>query len=110
MLFCCLIFFKINFFKNSCRNTIVMSNCLDLDQDQHCVSPDRDPKLFAKVISWKILHAFLSSDFFQNQLFQKNYFRNTIVMSNCLDLDQNRHCVSPDLDPNCLQRLLAGKF
>ena len=35
-------FFKINFFKNSFRNTIRVSNCLD---------PDLDYKLFAKVIS-----------------------------------------------------------
>ena len=35
-------FFKINFFKNSFRITIRVSNCLD---------PDLDYKLFAKVIS-----------------------------------------------------------
>ena len=28
-------------------------------------------------------------------------------MSNSLDPDQNRHYVSPDLGPNCLQRLSA---
>ena len=28
-------------------------------------------------------------------------------MSNSLDLDQARHLVGPDLDPNCLQRLSA---
>ena len=26
-------------------------------------------------------------------------------MSNSLDPDQAQHCVGPDLDPNCLQRL-----
>ena len=31
-------FFKINFFKNSFRNTIRMSNSLDPDQDIHFVS------------------------------------------------------------------------
>ena len=29
-------------------------------------------------------------------------------MSNSLDLDQARHCVGPDLVPNCLQRLSAN--
>ena len=28
-------------------------------------------------------------------------------MSNCLDQDQDRHSVGPDLGPNCLQRLSA---
>ena len=46
---------------------------------------------------------FLSSaDFFQNQLFFKNSFRNTIRVSNSLDPDQARHFVGPDLGPNCL--------
>ena len=30
-------------------------------------------------------------------------FRNTIRVSNSLDLDQARHFVEPDLGPNCLQ-------
>ena len=32
---------------------------------------------------------------------------NTIGVSNDLDPDQARHFVSPDLGPNCLQRLSA---
>ena len=58
---------------------------------------------------WEIFHAFLSPAdfFFQNQLFLKNSFRNTIRVSNSLDPDQARHYVGPDLDPNCLQRLSA---
>ena len=41
MLFCCLlIFFKINFFENSFRNTIWMSNRLNPDQAPHFVRPD----------------------------------------------------------------------
>ena len=49
---------------------------------------------------------FLSSaDFFQNQLFQKNSFRNTISVSNGLVPDQARHFVRPNLGPNCLYRL-----
>ena len=48
---------------------------------------------------------FLSSaDFFQNQLFSKIYFRDTIRVSNRLDPDQSRHSVGPDLGPNYLQR------
>ena len=43
----------------------------------------------------------LSADFFQNS------FRNIIRVSNCLDLDQDRQFVGPDLGPNCLQRLSA---
>ena len=49
----------------------------------------------------------LSADFFQNQLFLKNSFRNTIRVSNSLEPDQARHFVGPDLGPNCLQRLSA---
>ena len=37
--------------------------------------------------------------------FSKNYFINTIRVSNGLDPDQERHSVGPDLGPNCLQRL-----
>ena len=29
------------------------------------------------------------------------------IVSNSSDQDQNRHCVGPDLGPNCLQRLSA---
>ena len=55
-----------------------------------------------------ILHAFLSSaEFFKINLFLKNYFRNTIRVSNSLDPDQARHIVGPGLGPNCLQRLSA---
>ena len=50
-----------------------------------------------------------SADFFSKLIFSKNYFRNIIrvLVSNCLDPDQDRHSVGPDLGPNCLQRLLA---
>ena len=43
-----------------------------------------------------------SADFFQNHLFQKKYFRNTIRVSNSLIQP-----VEPDLGPNCLQMLSA---
>ena len=44
-----------------------------------------------------------SADFFQNKLFEKKSFRNTIRMSNSLDL------IRPDdgLGPNCLPRSSA---
>ena len=45
--------------------------------------------------------------FFSKSTFSKNYFRNTVRMSNSLDPDQARHFVGPDLGPNCLQKLSA---
>ena len=51
-------------------------------------------KLFVLLLS--------SADFFQNQLFQK-ILSGTLCESNCLDPDQDRHFVGPDLSPNCLQ-------
>ena len=35
----------------------------------------------------------------------KKYPRNTIIVSNGLDQDDDRHSVGPDLGPNCLQKL-----
>ena len=56
----------------------------------------------------KFFRAFLSSvDFFQNQHFLKNSFRNTIRVSNSLDPDQARYIVNSDLGLNCLQRISA---
>ena len=49
----------------------------------------------------------MSGDFFSKLTFSKNYFRNTIRVSNSLNPDQARHFVGPDLGPNCLQRLPA---
>ena len=48
-----------------------------------------------------------SADFFQNYLFKKKSFRNTVRVSNSLDSDQDRHFVGPDLGSNCLLRLSA---
>ena len=39
--------------------------------------------------------------------FLKNYFRNSVRVSDILDPDQARHIVGPNLGPNCLQRLSA---
>ena len=43
--------------------------------------------------------------FFSKSTFLKNSFRNTIRVSNTLDLAQAQCFVGPDLGPNCLQRL-----
>ena len=50
MLFCrLLIFFKINFFINSLRNTIRVSNSLDPDQARHFVGPDLGPNCLQRL-------------------------------------------------------------
>ena len=61
---------------------------------------------------FKSLHAgffscffLMSTDFFQNKLFQKNAFRNIIRMSNGLEPDHDQQFVGPDLSPNGSQRL-----
>ena len=36
-------FFEINFFKNSFRNTVTLSNYLDPDQDRFSIGPDLGP-------------------------------------------------------------------
>ena len=48
-----------------------------------------------------------SAAFFSKLIFSKNYFRNTIGVSDGLDSDQDRYSVGPDLSPNSLQRLLT---
>ena len=48
------------------------------------------------------------ADFFHNQLFRKNSFRNTIRLSNRLDPDQARCFVGSDLSPNFLPKILSG--
>ena len=63
MIFCCLlIFFRINFSKNSYNNTIRVSNILDPDQARHYVGPDLDPNCLQR----------LSADLvYTNQLFHQ---------------------------------------
>ena len=64
--------------------------------------PVESIELFA---CWVFFILLLSSaDFF----FKINSFRNTIIMSNGLDPDQDRCYVGPDLGPKSLRRLLAG--
>ena len=53
------------------------------------------------------LHVFLSWADFLKSTFLKSLVGNTIRVSNSLDPDQAQQNVWPDLDPNCLQRLLA---
>ena len=43
--------------------------------------------------------------FFSKSTFLKNSSRNTIRVSNSLDLDHAQQYVGPDLGPNCLQKL-----
>ena len=68
---------------------------------------------FTLSISWTIISLyaelvfmllFSSTDFFLINL-SKISFKNTIRVSNCSEPDQDRHSVSPDPGPNCLQRL-----
>ena len=106
-----------------CCLLMTFASCLDPDQDQHFVSPDLEAthltlwsvsetifgrkKLIKKI--GVIFHDFFlsSADFYQNLLFQRNSFRNTIRMANSLDPDQAQDSVGPDLGPYCLQRSAA---
>ena len=45
--------------------------------------------------------------FFKVNFFKKFFQGHTFRVSYCLDTDQDRHYVSPDLGRNCLQRLSA---
>ena len=51
----------------------------------------------------------LSADFFSKQFFLKSSFMYNIRVSNSLDLDLDPSSVSPNLGPNCLQRISADK-
>ena len=42
--------------------------------------------------------------FFSKSTFLKSFFRNAIIVSNSLALDQTRQNAGPDLGPDCLQR------
>ena len=50
---------------------------------------------------------FLLSAHFSKFTFSKISSRNPTRVSNSLDPDQARHIVGPDLDSNCLRRLLV---
>ena len=63
-------------------------------------------QLFASSVIFRVFFVINFFFFFKIIIFL-NSFKNTIRVSNSLDPDQDRHSVSPDLDPNCLQGLLA---
>ena len=69
------LFFKINFFKRKFRNTIRVSNGLDLDQDWRIVGPARGPNCLQRLLADDkvIFHAFVVVCwlFFQNKIFLK---------------------------------------
>ena len=48
---------KLTFSKNSFRNTIRMSNCLDADQAQHSVGPDLDPNCLQRLSADDTCHS-----------------------------------------------------
>ena len=48
-----------------------------------------------------------SVQYFPKLTFSRHFFKNTIRVSNDLDVDQDRHSFGPDLVPNCLQWLSA---
>ena len=50
---------------------------------------------------------FIVADIFQNQLFFKTSFSDTIKVSTSLNPDQAQSSVGPYLAPNCLQMLVA---
>ena len=52
-------------------------------------------------------HAVLLFAYFLKLTFSNNSFRNTIRVSNSLNLDQEQTFCCPDLGPNCLQGLSA---
>ena len=47
----------------------------------------------------------MSADCFSKSTFSKISFRKLPSVTNCLDPDQARRFVGPDLGPNCLQKL-----
>ena len=52
-------------------------------------------------VRWIIFHAsVVVCRLFSKLTFKKNYFRNTIRLSNCLDPHQDWHSVGPSLGPN----------
>ena len=76
MFFCHpLIFFKINFLKNSCRSTVRVSNSLDPDQVQHFVGPNLGPNCLQR----------LSADDTRQRVFDHSECRTVIMFSNVCD-------------------------
>ena len=49
MIFCIVIFFKIDYFKRTFSNTFRVSNSLDPDQARHFVGPDLGPNCLPRL-------------------------------------------------------------
>ena len=97
-------FFKINFFKNSFRNTIIVSNSSDPDQPGFLSG-----LIWAKTVSKVYQQRTLVGTFSFKINYFENSFRIAIIVSNSSDPDQAQLFVGPDLDPNCLKRLSADE-
>ena len=100
----------------------IMSNRLETDQARHFVGPDLDPNclqcLSADDKSKKLMRresiltlcmlgihvsVVVCCLFFSKLPFPKKSFRNSILVSNGLDPDQERRSLRPGLSTNCLQ-------
>ena len=89
-----------------CKTVSLLSKCEDKLKEAHELQSQHT--ITNTLLPTEKFFMFLSSsDFFQNQLFEKS-FRNTIRVSNSLDPDQARRFVGPGLVPNCLQKLSVG--
>ena len=68
-----------------------------------------DRRVLAKYVylNLSLLGNFACCHLFLCVFFPKNYFRNTIEVSNGFDPDQARCFVEPELGPNCLQKSTA---
>ena len=102
-------FFKIDFFQKLVSG--ILQECrtvLDPDQTQRCVVPGSGYKLFAKIITRRHEYVKLTLCmignflcfcrlwiFFQNRIFRKTFFRNTIRLSKNSDPGQTQRFVVP---------------
>ena len=101
------------------RTSVLLPVCNNVDHDNIIVSIvakyEYEEVTPAATLHWAsatvmidkmlcLLGTFHAFCVFQNQLFSKNSFKNTIRVSNSLDPDQARRSVGPDLVPNCSRR------
>ena len=102
-------FFKIHFSQKNIRNTDSVKHFGPRSGPTICRSWSGS-KLFAEVIK-QITKVATSNEKFSSGpvvsdfLFALITALGTLIVSNSLDPDQDRHFVGPDLGPNCLQRL-----
>ena len=74
-------------------STAIENNILDCNL-AICNDNGQSETVFSLFTCWVILHALLVfADFYKNVTFLRKPFRNTISVSNSLDLDQARHVV-----------------